>query len=518
MPKYTYDTGKYSYSEDRAKARIQQGLANTGYDPYHAIDGDTIDIGRIEGIDALESSAGLDMDTKAKKLQEQYGISIADQKRIGLQGKAALQNHIKSNPNIEFETVDYDVYGRPILRNADVSEAMVRTGLFAPTNRYDEKLQTIYRATQEKLKATDPVTAQALESQRAYNIDPQKPSFLKRAGEAIDAFQSGTQQALAGTADFVLDVVTPGDNTLLNELKSAESANKTWGYDTKESDFAKKETLHKFKNEEYVGAVMEMAKSPELWGESLPMIAEMAVGAGKFTALGKVIKAGTQGLKGAEKVAEAKKIRDGATAMQKATLLGAENAGFLATVGDQTNRHIEEFTANNEGVSPTYGQVAEMTAMNVLQLGLDRYAFGELIGTKGGINSLKDVVEPLLKVVPDNALGTIAQKVATTATGITAAMGTEAGQEYLQTWAEMLNTKAGTSKYGDWMDVLQNPEAQDEAIVGALAGAGMGGQMRGLSEIGTVKDVVTTGLDKLSETATGKTADDITKAKADGVL
>ena len=174
----------------------------------------------------------------------------------------------------------------------------------------------------------------------------------------MDAFQSGTQQALAGTADFALDVLTPGDNTWLNKAKSAEYANKVWGYDPKEANFAKQEALHKFKNDEYVGAVTEMVKSPELWGESLPMMLEMGLGAGKFTRLGKLISEGTAGLKGAEKVAKAKEIRDGATALEKVSHLGASNLGFMATIGDQSNRHIEEFTANNNGVPPTFEQTA----------------------------------------------------------------------------------------------------------------------------------------------------------------
>lgn len=481
-----------SFYEEAQKGlgRIVSESLQTNTNPYlkqlHAddvvIDGDTISGYRPVGYDTLESTAGVSSNEKARKL-EAAGISLATQKKLGLAGKDKLKEWVASNPNAIFERKGYDAFGRGLLNNEELTTYMIQSGTAVPTDRYDEKRQSVYRATQEKLQKIGPEAARAMEIQREYNIARQKPGFIERVGDAVDAFQSGTQQALAGTADFVLDVVTPGDNTLLNKAKSTEYANEVWGYDNRESNFTKQEALHKFKNKEYVGAVMEMATSPELWGESLPMIAEMAVGAGKFTALGKLMKAGTQGLKGAEKVAEAKLIRDGATAMEKATLLGAENAGFLGVVGDQTNRHIEEFTANNNGVGPSMSQIAGMTAMNVLQLGLDRFAFNQLISTKGGINTLKETVAPLLKVVPESTLGEIAKKVATSATGVTAAMGTEAGQEYLQTWAELLNTRAGTSKYGDWIYVLQNPEAQDEAIIGALAGSGMGGQMRGLNEV-----------------------------------
>lgn len=445
------------------------------------VDGDTLGKNRLVGYDTFESAQS-SSNEKAKKLAA-AGIGLAEQKKLGLAGKHELERQLQNNPNMMFDKLGKDTFGRTLLSNSQLADSMIESGTAVPTDRYNEKQQSVYNARQEKIRLTEPLRAQAMEIQREYNINRQKPGMLDRLGNTVDALQSGLQQAVVGTADFALDLVTPGDNTLLNNAKSAEVANAAWGYDDREANFQKKEALHNFKNEEYVASVMGMAASPELWGESLPMISEMAVGAGKFTALGKLMKLGTQGLKGADKIAEAKRIRDGATAMQKATLLGAENVGFLGVVVDQTNRHIEEFTTNNDGVGPTYGQIAGMTAMNVLQLGLDRFAFNQLISTKGGIQALKDTVAPLLKVIPDNALGTIAKKVATTTTDITAAMGEEAGQEYIQTWAEMLNTKAGTNKYGDWLAVMQNPEAQDEAIIGALAGAGMGAQMRAGVEI-----------------------------------
>lgn len=493
MPKYTYDTekaaGTVNTAASRAQTYLDQGMENTGYDPYRVIDGDTLAIGRIAGFDTFESSADSANNSKARKL-ETLGLPKPQQKELGLAGKQALSEYIKANPTVQFEHTDYDVYGRPILTNAAVAEHMVKSGTAVPTDRYDQKLQGLFNKTQEKIKTLDPARAKAMDIQRDYNIDRQKPGFFERVGESVDAFQSGTQQALAGTADFALDLATvkgmpswlgadaEGNNTLFDKIKSAEVANKAWGYDSREADFAKQEALHKWKNDEHVGAVMEMVKSPELWGESLPMMAEMMLGAGKFTALSKAIKAGTKGLQGAEKIAKAKELRDSANVLDKITDLGARNVGYLATIGDQSNRHIEEFTANNNGVPPTEGQISGIVAVDALQLGLDRFAFGELLKTKGGIATLKDTVTPLLKAVPEGQLYDVAKGVAKSTAAVTAAMGTEAAQEYVQTWAELLSTRAGTAKYGDWKDVIASESAQDEAIVGALAGAGMGGQMR----------------------------------------
>lgn len=447
------------------------------------VDGDTTRFGRTTGFDTFESTIGSDSNEKAKKLLD-LGITAEQQRLLGGQGKQVLTDYLTKNPGVVADITGHDVYGRQLLSSPQLTEHMVASGVAVPTDRYDEKLQGLYRKTQEKINKLDPVRGKAMEIQREYNIEGQKPGFFERVGDAVDAFQSGTQQAVVGTADFALDLLTPGgDNKLLNDLKSAKTANKMWGYDSREADFAKQEALHKFKNEEYGGAVLEMVKSPELWGESLPMMAEMMLGAGKFTKLGKMIRAETAGLQGAEKVAKIKDLKDKASVYDRVKHMAAGNVGYLATIGDQTNRHIEAFTENNEGVPPSYAQIAEMTAVNALQLGLDRFAFKEAFGLKGGVSKFKDNIKPLVDTVTPENIPSVVKSIAASSAGIATAMGTEAAQEYVQTWAEMLNEKAGTKKYGDWLAVLQNPEAQDEAIIGALAGAGMGAQMRGATEV-----------------------------------
>lgn len=447
------------------------------------VDGDTTRFGRTTGFDTFESTIGSDNNEKAKKLLD-LGITVEQQRSLGGQGKQVLTDYLTKNPGVVADITGHDVYGRQLLSSPQLTEHMIASGVAVPTDRYDEKLQGLYRKTQEKINKLDPARGKAMEIQREYNIEGQKPGFFERVGDAVDAFQSGTQQAVVGTADFALDLLTPGgDNKLLNDLKSAKTANKMWGYDSREADFAKQEALHKFKNEEYGGAVLEMVKSPELWGESLPMMAEMMLGAGKFTKLGKMISAETAGLQGAEKVAKIKDLKDKASVYDRVKHMAAGNVGYLATIGDQTNRHIEAFTENNEGVPPSYAQIAEMTAVNALQLGLDRFAFKEAFGLKGGVSKFKDNIKPLVDTVTPENIPSVVKSIAASSAGIATAMGTEAAQEYVQTWAEMLNEKAGTKKYGDWLAVLQNPEAQDEAIIGALAGAGMGAQMRGATEV-----------------------------------
>lgn len=479
------DLGAKIGEEEALRANIHGSKYRIGINDS-VIDGDSIltplGSARFVGFDTPES-AQTAKNEKAKKLED-LGISLDKQKQQGLASKHVFQEYMKDKAGTVVEKVGTDVFGRPLLKDPALTEHMVKSGAAVPTDRYDTKMQNVYRATQEKIKQFDPKRAEAMEIQREYNIGRQKPGFFERVGNTINALQSGTQQMLAGTADSILDMVTPGgNNTLLDKAKSAEYANQVWGYDPRESDFTKQEALHKFKNKEYVGAVMEMVKTPELWGESLPMQAELMFGVGKFTALSKGIKAATAGLEGAEKAAKIKDLKDKASMYSKVKQLAAENVGYLGAIADQTNRHIEAFTENNNGVPPDYAQIAEMTAMNALQLGVDRVAFKGAYGLKGGVSKFRDNLKPLVDAVGTDKIPALAKTIATSATAIGTAMGTEAAQEYVQTWAELMNERAGTSKYGNWLSVLHNQDSQDEAIIGALAGAGMGAQMRGVTEV-----------------------------------
>ena len=78
-----------------------------------------------------------------------------------------------------------------------------------------------------------------------------------------------------------------------------------------------------------------------------------------------------------------------------------------------------------------------------------------------------------LKVLPDNA----ATDVAMMAARAVIAGGEEFAQEYAQTWAEILNQKLGTTKYGSFEKLINNPELQDEALASGIMGAGAGGTM-----------------------------------------
>jgi hypothetical protein len=52
----------------------------------------------------------------------------------------------------------------------------------------------------------------------------------------IDSIQAGGLKTLADTGDMILDFVTPGDNTLLNDAKDQTKIDKYVGYNRKTAD------------------------------------------------------------------------------------------------------------------------------------------------------------------------------------------------------------------------------------------------------------------------------------------
>lgn len=455
------------------------------------VDGDTIGGQRIAGVDSMES-VGFDANNeKAQKILDEYGISFEDQKRYGKLARDQLKNKLLFN-EYQFEKKGKDDYGRDLIYSQQLNEDLLATGLYAPTDRYDKKSQDLFRKAQEKVARVNAKQAEMMEAQRQYNISGQAPGLLDRLGAPIDAFQSGAQQLVAGTGDFLLDALTPGNNTWLDEAKSAEAADKEWGYDRKEAQFQQDELLNDWKQGDYGSALGTAALlAPEVIGESLPMMASMMTPTGLGRAA--VAGLGAKALGTTAKAAKAEGAIREANALSKFAKSMTDD-GFMLAVGTTTNNHIDEFTANNGGVGPSYGDIARMTAINALQLGTDKFAFQDIIGA-GNVPGFVKAMKPITKVVPEGVLGSIGVGVARTAM----AMGEEAGQEYFQTWAEILNGQLGTTKYGSLENILANEQNQDEALLGGILGAGAGGVMRVLPAEGVQQFSEYTGRIKAKE-------------------
>ena len=481
-----------------ALAQIEAQQSSTTLEPLQTtqaqptvVDGDTLltqyGSTRIAGIDAPESYSS----NKSKIIADKYGVSEEQQTLLGSKAKQKLEDlkgtHLLTNSGV-------DIYGRILGENQDLAKIMIEEGLAVPYTRYDNKLQDTYRKSAEKRKELfgDDSQLRALEAQRQYNLNREAPSTMKMLGQSVDAFQSGLAKTVLDTADAVMDFGKfwgDGNSAFLDEAKKQENIDKWTGYDRREAEFRLNETLHQFKQGEYVDGIINMIPvAPQLAAESLPMMLGMVFGAGKFTALGKA-------MSGAKTALEADKIQKAAKLGEKLSYKLADNAGFAAVYSGQLNSRLDERKENQGGADLSAGEVIGVAAEEFLTLGLDRFAFDKVIGVSQGRKALKDIA----KLVPDEGKMAVAKKLAETSGRIIAAVGIEAGQEFIQEFGNSLGAELGTKKFGS--DIITD-ERVKQAQIAAIAGGAAGGHMRSNVEaVSAVKDFV-------QDTAVGKTVTD----------
>ena len=99
----------------------------------------------------------------------------------------------------------------------------------------------------------------------------------------------------------------------------------------------------------------EIYKEPQIIAESIPAMAEMLLGFGKFTKAGRL----AMGVDAAEKAGDVaaatkltKELAENVSNSQKAMYRVAQNAGLLTFAASQTNNQIEERVKNNQEAGP----------------------------------------------------------------------------------------------------------------------------------------------------------------------
>lgn len=460
---------------------------------YTFQDADTVNNQRLMGYDAPETHF---TSRKSQKLLD-MGIDQSTMLNLGLKSTEKAKQLFEGN-NYEFEQRGFDFHGRKLVNNDDLANEMIRTLNGVPTDKYDRKKQELYRRAAEKEKALygQSDKLDTLEKLRDYNTENSADmTLMDRMGEAVDATQSGFAQLLGRTGDLVADVVGAGaravgidertikegtDIKLFNNLKDPEKMNKFFGYDDKEARFANDEVYHQFQLGNYGTALMTAITTPETWGESLPIMAELMLGDKK--------KAAT-------------------TITGKLKNLAGRNRGLLLYTGEQTNAQIDEFKEAN-GKEPSAAKIGQMAALNLASGALDRLVFKDLLKIKG---DLKGVLANL----PKNTKQEIAARVVGAGASMTKAMGEEAGQEYVQTWAEILNLRDTDDKgYLSQFDA----EGNKEAITASIMGAGAGGQMKGLALTGKAVGMgASKAKDIADKTFTPETSPEL-KAEAEAII
>lgn len=299
----------------------------------------------------------------------------------------------------------------------------------------------------------------------------------------IKALEAGAAKTVLDTADTALDIATPGNNTWLDKYKEQSAIDKFVGYNRKSADKATGEAIGYFKQGKYANALWEVLKEPQMVAESIPYMAMMTLGTGKFTVAGKAMSelnaaklTGDAALIAEKESKLANDVSDASKAMYKV----ANNAGFLTTVASTTNNDLDERLKNSSnGEGASIPEVLGVFASNLALLGLDRIAFDKITGIEGGKKALSDAFAFSDATGKKKILEGIKNK----ALDLTEAGATEAAQEYIQGWGEIINQQLGTNKNnGDLSKILSSQENIDNAIGGMLAGAAGGIHMRNASD------------------------------------
>jgi hypothetical protein len=324
---------------------------------------------------------------------------------------------------------------------------------------------------------------------------------------AVDALQSGIASLFVDTADFILDVFTVGDNTMLNDVKKKENIDRWVGYDRTQSTQALSDAATNWKNGNYFDAITGVLSDPNTMAESLPMMIGMVVGTGKFTAASRLLKATEKARQTGASVQHIAKLEDRARKLMTAkeitryekyqnsgTLLKtldhfSKNAGYHVIVGAMTNNVLDDRIAEKikAGEDPDVDmfEVAGVYATQLVLLSIDKMAFSKATGIGEGAGALKKAFKSLTK----SEQKPIISKIVSKASAIAVAGGVEGVQEYAQTWGEILGANVGVSNK-TVTDVLSDEDKQQEARMGALGGIGAGAQTRAIVETpGTLKDI-----------------------------
>jgi len=445
-----------------------------GYNP----DGSTKYIYKV-GTDRI-SAYGRNKDQYIKD-----GYEIVSEKRFA--GAENWENLWHSlDENLNHRVVDYGIVLTPDGRmNRDkASRINYGTGY---TELYDSDLLGLDTGSKEDY---------------AKNLDRSKlmyQQYMQRPKDSnfIDAIQASTLGLVTGTADAVLDLFTPGDNTLLNDYNQ-EWADKVAGYDRHYGASKVNEADAAFRRGDILTGLFDAVQAaPSFIGESLPYMAAMSVGAGEVAGTARALKlvnavseakkAGSTTEEIANLIAKTKKtmnhkelkvydtFKDSENTLKALNLI-AKGAGVEAVNLELTNQIINERMKAKKaaGQDPTVS-AGEAVALYMSQLPftlLDKVAFDDIINVKGISKALKSAINKTSNATKKEFTTRLLDKSRSFLTSATE----EGLQEYVQQWGQLIGEQYGIDNK-DVMDILKDTknqlEARQAAIAGAAAGIGM---------------------------------------------
>jgi len=323
----------------------------------------------------------------------------------------------------------------------------------------------------------------------------------------FDALQAGLVKLGVGGADWLLDMFSPGgDNKWLNDVNTQEWVDKQVGYDRTESNQALNEAAWKLENGDILGGFTTAMSDPGVAIESLPMMimaatplpggrvaaaAKLASTISKMRKLGKTESFITNTVKGyvksgqvSENAYKTYKIFEQAPKTLEAMSHLARYAGFYSQSAILTNDQLNERIANKIAA----GEPGEVNMMEVLSsfalttalLGVERLSGQNLLKFGKGKElidrNIKRALNKTIDALDNTGKRAFTLAVLKKAKDIAIDSGTEAAQEYTQTWGEIIIANYGIDGVS-MKDIFNDEKLQHEAMLGLAGGLGAGGQI-----------------------------------------
>ena len=347
-------------------------------------------------------------------------------------------------------------------------------------------------------------------------------SVYRGAGHIADSYANIRQNAL-GNTDFRLseDVDNLSDEKF-SDAKAGFTGREVFNADVNQlSDSVSKGNV--------IDSVTQgLALGPRALADSAASGIELAAGvaatAGATAIGGPILGAATGSAVFGKKVKDtidttekvvtlAERIKKGAKAIPSAIVKNASKTSLLTADLTEQMRQEYKSTHNDEEPSAAYyaTNIPITIALNAVEFGLISKAIPKF--SKPTIKEMKESV----KFMSKNHSVEAAKRIFNGTKKVVSAAGAEAGQEYLQTWHEILAPVVSGDTIKDLVATaaieLGKDNNQTEAIVGSILGFSAGGTARAAVAAPTV----TAGLGVDAVGATIKTAGEVTKATGRGL-
>ena len=305
-----------------------------------------------------------------------------------------------------------------------------------------------------------------------------------RIGNAIDAFQATLyKEAGVDFADWIGDASGLWD--VGTEETKTKMVNDFSGYNplAVQPDMSKAKKYadniyaallddnKEVKMSDISGLVKIGITTPELLGQSLGFVASLFV---------PVLGWGSK----------AKRAADGTSKLSSAIGVLQKNAGLLQVAAGDVNDQVDAYKIEHSA-DPSVTKIASMMVTTTAMLGLERMADMSILRSPAALESLKGALSSVPSGwLPKSEKLKLLSKGISIAAGLTANMGKEAGQEYLQSMGEALNVGLNfddngelDSVTGEGWDLLTSKEIQEEGIMSAGLGAGGAVQFAGVGAV-----------------------------------